>query len=302
MLLCWHANAGQTFESCAIRRWLSAHSTCPATNKRLSSKQLMSNYALKNIIDTWARDHGVRLVDPDHNRAASVSTVCPHIIVDIPAAAVEAAGADSSSRDDLHSSADQETGSQAKPAAAAAAAVPNAAAAAAAAAAGGSKADNSSDSSRQISKHTGPVQDTVGSFKLPPFSDSEGQRKHPKRPLLQCTRTKWAVTLIVLAVLVAGGVGGGIAAVRLRKPKAGSDTGTGSDPSTRGGYHSAMHCNPCYAVATPAGGLDSCSGILTATVSIRACVNSPAVATIFEQLTKIGACTVSLLLPFLCSI
>ena len=80
--LCWPA--GQTYEESAIRRWLSAHSTCPSTNKKLSSKQLIPNYSLKHMIHTWAKQHGVRLAD--HNPA-------PHMVVDLSDAAPTAAGA-----------------------------------------------------------------------------------------------------------------------------------------------------------------------------------------------------------------
>jgi hypothetical protein len=91
-------------------------------------------------------------------------------------------------------------------------------------------------------------QGAVGSFKEVPFSsadsssvfatsDREGCNSKSKgkggKPLLKCSRTKWAVCMIVGIVLVLGAVGGGVAAYMQRRPKASAGAGAAAAPATK---------------------------------------------------------------------
>lgn len=87
-------------------------------------------------------------------------------------------------------------------------------------------------------------QGDVGSFKEVPFRDADSSSVLPVtgkgvsskgkggKPLLQCSRTKWAVCLIVGIVLVLAAVGGGVAAFMLRRHKASAGAGGAAPPAS----------------------------------------------------------------------
>jgi hypothetical protein len=54
-------DTGHSYEAAHIRRWLDSHNTCPISRKQLASKQLVVNYNLKKAVASWAADHGISL-------------------------------------------------------------------------------------------------------------------------------------------------------------------------------------------------------------------------------------------------
>jgi hypothetical protein len=52
---------GHSYEAANIIRWLDMHSTCPMTGLQLHSKQLSSNRVLRHLITGWAAAHGIVL-------------------------------------------------------------------------------------------------------------------------------------------------------------------------------------------------------------------------------------------------
>jgi hypothetical protein len=52
---------GHSYEAANIRRWLDTHSTCPVTRQQLHSKQLVANISMKKAIADWAGSHGITM-------------------------------------------------------------------------------------------------------------------------------------------------------------------------------------------------------------------------------------------------
>jgi U-box domain len=51
---------GHSYERAAIEGWFSNHNTSPSSNKKLSSKQLVTNYALRSAIQAFIGQHAVK--------------------------------------------------------------------------------------------------------------------------------------------------------------------------------------------------------------------------------------------------
>ena len=70
---------GHSYEAANIQRWLSTHNMCPVSRQQLTSKQMVTNYSLRRLIADWADTHGIILppaptFTPLHIRPGSYST------------------------------------------------------------------------------------------------------------------------------------------------------------------------------------------------------------------------------------
>lgn len=174
---------GHSYEAANIGRWLDMHSTCPVTGQQLHSKQLSSNWALKNIIADWAAVHGIVLP------AAPVYT--PLLAVSPSPPAMHAASA----------------------AAAAPSAMPHTTLSMRHLEVSNSISRESPFAGRQ------PQQQQLNDESL----DNTGKdaallggglaatcRVGSKQGLLRCTRTRWAAALLALLVVLGVAVGAGV--------------------------------------------------------------------------------------------
>lgn len=48
---------GHTYERAVIEQWLATNDTSPLTGAQLVHKHVISNWALKNMIEDWRRQH-----------------------------------------------------------------------------------------------------------------------------------------------------------------------------------------------------------------------------------------------------
>ncbi|KAH9625799.1 hypothetical protein KSS87_015725 [Heliosperma pusillum] len=58
-------SSGQTFERSYIQKWFDdGHDTCPKTNMTLSSRSVLSNNSMKDLILKWSMEHGINIHEP----------------------------------------------------------------------------------------------------------------------------------------------------------------------------------------------------------------------------------------------
>uniref|UniRef100_A0A383W3Q4 U-box domain-containing protein n=1 Tax=Tetradesmus obliquus TaxID=3088 RepID=A0A383W3Q4_TETOB len=167
---------GQSYEAAHIRRWLEAHSTCPLTGERLSCKQLAPNYALRSSIQQWAEQHGVQLPpSPQHTpllqHKAEVGAAST-------ATAVSPLLPGAAGWQDVASSGADQAPTQPVPA--------------------------KQQQQQQQDVKIGIIISSSGSSVAEEPASMQGKRR------IRCTRTSWAVTLILLVVAVGAGVGLGM--------------------------------------------------------------------------------------------
>lgn len=71
-------STGQTYDRASIQKWLkSGNLTCPKTGEKLSSKELVPNFALKKLIQQFCADNGVSMAKSGKENRDISRTVLP---------------------------------------------------------------------------------------------------------------------------------------------------------------------------------------------------------------------------------
>ncbi|KAI3682577.1 hypothetical protein L1987_82647 [Smallanthus sonchifolius] len=72
-------STGKTYDRPSIQNWLNAgNKTCPKTQQVLAHTTLTPNHLIRDMINQWCKNHGVRFPSPIHNPDENVLTEADH--------------------------------------------------------------------------------------------------------------------------------------------------------------------------------------------------------------------------------